>query len=325
MWRYYAFRIEATLQEVADSIRGRSLIMRILIVANPVSGRGRSRKRSDALRALLTQRGHDSTIVASARTDARTWLSPHLKDVDVVAVVGGDGTVRSVAAAVAHAGIPLVHVPSGNENLFARALGMGSDIADTVRIIETGEHKLIDIGLVEEEAMLLMTSIGWDADIVANVATSRRDQVSNWDYVRAAMLRLQNWQPPLLTVTVDDELLVDRQRGWIVVSNASEYGGRVNPAPMACMDDRLLDVTFFRASSTLELMSWMLRCRFARQVSAPGFVHRRAASSVCISSAVPVRWQLDGDPPPSSSSSRTEHLSISLSDLRLPVLVPQGS
>ena len=173
--------------------------------------------------------------------------------------------------------------------------------------------------------MLLMTSIGWDADIVANVATSRRDQVSNWDYVRAAMLRLQNWQPPLLTVTVDDELLVDRQRGWIVVSNASEYGGRVNPAPMACMDDRLLDVTFFRASSTLELMSWMLRCRFARQISAPGFVHRRAASSVCISSAVPVRWQLDGDPPPSSSSTRTEHLSISLSDLRLPVLVPQGS
>ncbi|MDP7028765.1 MAG: diacylglycerol kinase family protein [Phycisphaerales bacterium] len=292
--------------------------MRILIVANPISGEGRARRHSEALAGALAGRGHDAISLASEQADAAMWLPRHLDGADAIAVVGGDGTVRSVAAVVAGSGVPLVHVPQGNENLFARSLGMGPRIEDTVRLLERGDRHEVDMAVANGRAMLLMASMGLDAEIVADVATRRRDRVSNMDYLAAAGRALVGWRPTAVTVRVDGEVVVPAQSGWVVVSNASMYGGGINPAPMARMDDRLLDLTFFRASSALEMAAWFVRCRLGLQREAAGFVHRRVPAEVVIEAASVSRWQLDGDPPPAASATRS--LTVRLASSRLVVL-----
>jgi diacylglycerol kinase family enzyme len=214
----------------------------------------------------------------------------------------------------------MVHVPQGNENLFARSLGMGHRLEDSLALLESGEETLIDVGCVDGKAMLLMASIGLDAEIVSDVALNRGNQVSNLDYLRACLRNLHGRRPPQMTIVVDGEPVIAGQRGWVVVSNASEYGAQVNPAPMARLDDQLLDMTFFRASSGVEVFAWMARCRAGRQVGASGFVHRRSACSVVITTSEPTRWQLDGDPPPDGASPKTDRLSISIWNRGLPVL-----
>ena len=298
--------------------------MRVVIVANPVSGRGRARKRSAVLAALLESRGHETVLVASEPRDATEWLPNHLSGADVVALVSGDGTVRSVAAVVAQAGVPLVHVPQGNENLFARSQKMGTKLTDTVALIEQGEPRLVDMAEANGCAMLLMASIGFDAEVVADVAARRRERVSNWHYVRAGLRTLCRWTPPELTIHVDGQAVVSATRGWVVVSNAREYARRFDPAPMAKMDDQKLDMTFFPVASAAQMVRWLIRCRLGWQVESAGYVHQTASRGVEIDCDVPARWQLDGDPPPEvdNSASRVCRLEVSLSSERLKVLVP---
>jgi diacylglycerol kinase family enzyme len=71
---------------------------------------------------------------------------------------------------------------------------------------------------------------------------------------------------------------------------------------MASMQDALLDLTFFRASSGPEVLNWMVRCRFGQHQTAAGFVHRQVKDAVVIEYAEPAQ-QLDGDPPPEAGPS----------------------
>ena len=45
-------------------------------------------------------------------------------EVDFVAVAGGDGTIRSAVQVLACTGVPLLPVPAGTRNHFARELGI---------------------------------------------------------------------------------------------------------------------------------------------------------------------------------------------------------
>ena len=177
--------------------------MRVVIVANPVSGRGRARKRSAALAAVLESRGHETVLVASEPRDATEWLPCHLAGADAVAAVGGDGTVRSVSKVLAEARIPIVHVPQGNENLFARSQGMGRQLADTVASIEDGERHFVDMAEANGQAMLLMASIG----CFLTAMRGRFDLIGVWlggrrRGKRAAYLLAQDWDR-LLAMPLD--------------------------------------------------------------------------------------------------------------------------
>ena len=290
--------------------------MHVLIVSNPISGAGKATRHAQRLADQLMLRGHHVSHINSEPQAASVWLAPVLAGADRVAVVGGDGTVRSVALVIADAGLPMVHVPQGNENLFARTLGMPGDVDGSIALIEHGERAEVDIALANGHAMLLMASIGADAAVVARVAAERANHVSHMHYVWASMKCFLS-TPPRLTIRVDGELVVPGQRGWVVVSNSPHYGARINPAPMASMQDGLLDLTFFRASSGPEVLNWMVRCRFGLHRTAPGFVHRQVKDEVLIEYAEPAHWQLDGDPPPETGPSP---LAITHANKRLTIL-----
>lgn len=292
--------------------------MRVLVVFNSVSGAGAGRLCAEGVRDALGGGGHAVDVVGSERGDGSGWLAGRLAGVDAVVVVGGDGTVRSVAGAVAEAGVAVLHVPGGNENLFARGFGMSDDVDQVVATVERGARREVDVATANGETMLLMASVGLDAEIVAEVAARRGGSVSNWLYVRAAIACARRCAPPRCTVVVDGDEVVSGDAGWCVVANSREYGGRIDPAPMAQMDDRVLDVVFFPASSSLGVLRWMNRCRRGRQVGHAGFVHCAAASDVEIVLDEPAVFQIDGD----SGGAAVGRLKVSLWEKRLTVLAP---
>lgn len=68
---------------------------------------------------------------------------------DVVAAMGGDGTVRAVASGLVGTKTPLGIIPAGTGNLLFRNLGMDiSTLESAVRVALTGENQHIDVATV---------------------------------------------------------------------------------------------------------------------------------------------------------------------------------
>ncbi|HUG90971.1 MAG TPA: diacylglycerol kinase family protein [Planctomycetaceae bacterium] len=81
-------------------------------------------------------------------------------DADCVVAAGGDGTVRTIAEALAGGDKPLAVLPVGTLNHFARDLGMPLDVDEALRVIATGQVRRIDIGEVNGRVFVNNSSVG---------------------------------------------------------------------------------------------------------------------------------------------------------------------
>ena len=147
----------------------------------------------------------------------------------VVVAAGGDGTVRAVAAAMAHSGVPLGLLPLGTGNLLARNLGLPLEQEAAVEVILgstsrpmdiawlsvddvyeeadrpaegtlLGEAVGSDVGLYPrgvvaaaagEYAYLVIAGIGFDGETMAQTRPQLKEKVGWSAYVFAALRSLR--------------------------------------------------------------------------------------------------------------------------------------
>jgi diacylglycerol kinase family enzyme len=91
---------------------------------------------------------------------------------------GGDGTISSVAGALAHSGVPLGVLPLGTLNHFARDLGMPQNLDDAVRAIaedlNRGRSAAVDLASVNDHTFVNNSSIGIYPHVVRNREEQRQ-------------------------------------------------------------------------------------------------------------------------------------------------------
>ena len=157
--------------------------MHILVVVNTAASAVTPRRRDAVLRLLAL--GHDLDVVGTERRGHATELarSGLAAGVDAVAVLGGDGTVNEVAAALVGTDAVLAPLPGGSTNVFVRSIGLPRDPAlaaeRTARALSRRRVDRIRVGTVDADGagprpFLCHTGIGWDAALVAEVERLRR-------------------------------------------------------------------------------------------------------------------------------------------------------
>jgi diacylglycerol kinase family enzyme len=279
--------------------RSRSVIVcgvRILIVFNPISGSGRAAAAAERAAARLREHGHDVGTLTTRLEPTREWLDPALENINLLVVAGGDGAMRLAAPAACRCNIPVYHLPLGTENLFAREFGMDASPETLVKAIERNQLRTIDIGLANGRWFLLMASVGFDAEVVHELAGTRGGSIRKSTYIAPIIRTMRTWTPPVLDIEVDGRPIVTGQPGMAVIANSRQYGWRIDPAGRADMSDGLLDVVFMPAKSITQVAMWTLRCRFRRQFHQGKLIFARGRS-VVVRSDRPHHYQLDGDPP----------------------------
>lgn len=277
--------------------------MRVLLLYNPISGTGQGESLASALAEHLdaaTMADHAELAVTTAPTrlePTETWLDPLLEGVDLLVVLGGDGAMRMAAPSAIRQQVAIIQYPAGTENLFARAFGMRANPAQLIETMQHGHVAPIDVGTVNGELMLLCASVGLDAEVVHDLARTRKGAITHSSYIRPTLRQCLRWRksPPAIEVSVDGVVVSAAQPGIVLIANLPQYAVGLNPAKNAINDDGLLDVVFLPARSLSALVAWGIRCKRGTQLQHPAAVCARGAL-IEVALSEPGHVQLDGDP-----------------------------
>jgi YegS/Rv2252/BmrU family lipid kinase len=267
---------------------------RALVLANPIAGRGRGRPAAEELARGLGELGVASEVhLTTGRGDARRRASALEPSFDLVACVGGDGTLGEVLAGLGDRDVPVAVLPAGTANVLSIDLDLPREVDGLVRAIAGGRTRCIDTARVNGERLsFLATSVGLDAAIVREVERRRHGPITKSTYVSAGLRAFRSYRAPRLAVEADGTAL-DGTFGEVLVSNVVNYAGfRVLSADRR-LDDGLYEVYLFRKGSRSSLLATTVRA-IVRGLPG-GSCTRIRARRVRITSESPVPCQVDGD------------------------------
>ena len=137
---------QALVSPGAQFVHSRELpfIMRVTIIQNPHSGEGALTGAEFV--TLATAAGHKATY---ASTEDQAAVAAALgTPADLVAIAGGDGTIRDVARRLIGSDVAITIVPTGTANNLAKNLGISGETRDLVHGWDTGTRVGFDTALV---------------------------------------------------------------------------------------------------------------------------------------------------------------------------------
>lgn len=243
--------------------------VRVAVLVNERSGRGRVGRLGASVADALSRAGHEVAVVAVGPGTRGHDAANAIDGSSLAVVVGGDGTVNHLLDALSSRAVPLYHLPTGNENLFAREFGMSAGLPRFLAAVERNRVVRVDFARCNGRPFALMASVGPDAGVIHRLDAMRTRAVGHAAYVRPVFEELMRPRLARLTVTVDGEPIVEARRGLVVVANSRHYGLRIDPCPMADIADGLLDTVFFPASTAAGALAWMLAARCRAQFRFP--------------------------------------------------------
>lgn len=224
---------------------------RILLLHNPGSRAGE--EKADAAAAALEAGGATVEGYACAgREETIAHLRSEAPRFDAVAACGGDGTMNTVANALAETETALGLIPSGTANDLARTLGVPDDPAAAAAIILAGAERSIDLGEVNGCYFLNVASIGLSVALARTLTKDLKRRWGKLSYALAALDVARRARPFHAIVAGDEELA--RVRSYqIAVGNGRFYGGGMAVKDDAAIDDGRLDLYSLEARSLFRL------------------------------------------------------------------------
>jgi diacylglycerol kinase family enzyme len=159
----------------------------------------------------------------------------------LVFAVGGDGTVRACAQALADTQVPLAIVPRGTANLVATALGVPSSLGAALAVGFGRHERRIDLAVADSITFAAMAGIGLDAAVVGATAAGLKGAAGWLGYAATGVGRLAGARTRF-EVRLDGGEPISRYARCVVVGNVGLLPGGFVLLPEARPDDGLLDV-----------------------------------------------------------------------------------
>jgi YegS/Rv2252/BmrU family lipid kinase len=234
------------------------------LIVNPSAGDGRTGARLGRTSTELARLGLEHVVHPTQSLDhARELAVAALAEGAMPVAFGGDGLIGAVAGAVAHSDRPMGILPGGRGNDIARVLGIPRNPVDACTLLSTGVDRRLDLGRVDDQAFLGILSFGLDsaANRIANTTRIRGSLAYSYGGLRA----LAQWKPAQFTLVIDGS--ERRVRGFsVAVANSRAYGGGMQVAPHAELDDGLLDIVVIADMPRLRFLLHMPDIFFGRHV-----------------------------------------------------------
>ena len=138
-------------------------IKKIMLIINPCAGRKSGMKNAEKIVSMLKNQGCECVLyMTGKRGDATQFVIDDGSKYDIVACMGGDGTLNEVINGVlkANLDVPLGYIPAGSTNDFARSMHLSRNIDKAVDNILSGITIDIDTGIFNDRYFCYVSSFG---------------------------------------------------------------------------------------------------------------------------------------------------------------------
>ena len=286
---------------------------RSLVVINPHASKARDASTlaalTERLGTVLTERdGAEPRFMETASAEAVGPLVAEALDGDVASVVGvgGDGTMRDIAAVLAGTTVPLGLIPAGTGNQVAAVLGIPRSPMEAADALELAAMRTLDLGEVDVDLedggsarsiFILGCGAGFDAELMAMTPTEHKRRLGAAAYfLHGARLALR-LSPIECRVTIDGETIETAATGVLIGNLGQLVPGRLDLRLPLDPADGLLDLILVEgrgpAAAVRGLLDQLRRTELGGE-SGDGSIRRRG-HSIRIEPSEPMALEVDGD------------------------------
>ncbi len=218
---------------------------KILFIVNRFSGANSKNNLDEIIQENLDCNKYDYKIRYTEFAGHAKQLGSEAKDeeYDIVASVGGDGTINEIAQSLVNSNCNLLVVPGGSGNGLAMHLGMGRNIGKCIANIESYKTHKIDSCRVNEDFFINVAGVGFDAIVAHRIKEQKRRGILM--YIREFFKGLKDLKAIPMRISIDDKVIEGKFIN-VVAANASMYGYGFSIAPLADLEDGLFDLIMIK-------------------------------------------------------------------------------
>jgi diacylglycerol kinase (ATP) len=245
---------------------------------------------------------------------ATTWLTglpAGPEKADAILIFGGDGTVHRHLEALVELQLPVLVVPCGSGNDFARALKLKKvkDAVGAWRKFAAGENNVrtIDLGVIMQSGagnqhyFCCVAGLGLDSEVARRANRLPRWLRAHGGYAFTLPSALLYFVPFPMRLSVPDPgepgkfaLRCEKPTILVAFANAPSYGGGMRIAPQAKLDDGQLDICLIADIDKMKLFCLFPTVYFGRHLRLPE-VQYFQTSSLRIKTERPLEVYADGE------------------------------
>jgi len=256
--------------------------------------------------------GNLKPFQADSSTEWLEGLPASSSDADAILIFGGDGTIHRHLSDLVRLELPVLVVPAGSGNDFARALGLGSlrDSLHVWRGFESGQlpAQAIDLGVIVPKAspermhyFCCVAGCGLDSAVIRRANRMPRWLRGHGGYALALLPLLFGFKLSAFSMHLRLSLFngagsTESEKLTLLAAfaNTEFYGDGMRIAPEADFTDGKLEVCRISALNPLHLLLMFPSVYFGRHLVSPKVEYSRA-ERVMVETGTPVEIYADGE------------------------------
>lgn len=218
---------------------------KIIFIINPHSGVDRVKALESIIEKHLDQDQFNPEIVRTEYAGHGTILAQEAYTAGhrYIVAVGGDGSVNDVGKALVGTDAIMGIIPLGSGNGLARTLNIPLNPVQAIALLNRRKAARIDVGYANDILFLSNAGVGFDSVVVYEFRNSKRRGFST--YIGIILKHILTYKSLEWYIEIDGKSM--RKKAFMITAaNASQLGYNFKIAPLAELQDGLLDVVIIR-------------------------------------------------------------------------------
>ena len=272
---------------------------KLMLIINPAAGRGAYKLNLPEALRLLDLGGCRTTLYfTAARGDATRFACEHGAEYDVVACVGGDGTLSEALAGLMRLEHPpkIGYIPMGTTNDVATTLDLPKNdtVAAARRILRGTPHPFDVGGFGEDEFFAYIAAFGMFTEVSYVTPQNQKKALGHLAYVLQGMAQLPKIEAVQARVEYDGGAVEGRFLYGSMSNSTSVAGILKLKEDMVSLGDGQSELVLVREPQSLDGFGAILSSVITQSFDCPDLLilHTTKAS---FTFEKPVPWTRDGE------------------------------